>query len=690
MTSQWFPLHCHSHLSLLDGLSKPDQIASRLIECGHGGSALTDHGTISGAYSYIKAVKDTCQCGHLDKAHVNKKGKCVKAGCSCECFRKNTLKPILGSEFYLCQKDPKDKSKDNGQLSHLCVLAKNKEGWQNLIRATNLSNHPDHFYKKPRLDLETLGKCSGGQWVVFSGHPGSDLANVIFTDWRQAYGAATYEEARRFVRDDWKDAVLRLAGKYQECFGKENFFFECQLIDHKLIPASLVVTRILRSLGQKNNIPCVATADSHYPRQEDARDQLVLLSSCLGIPIAEARHRIDQGEDVGLAGFFRSKRYHIPTSAEMEELHTPEELQNSLKIAEMCENYDILGKPILPHFDCPQGLTPAAYLRQLCQQGWGKKILSRLQDGMVTGWAGAVNPLYMPADKHPLSEYEQRLTQELGVIEEAGLPSYFLIVQDFCDYARSQGWKVGKGRGSAAGCLISYLLGITNVDPIVYGLYFERFYNAGRNAPGRVAFPDIDVDFEKYHREDVVAYCKNKYGADKVAQMATFSRMQGRGALKDVFRANGSVSHEEANRITEYIPEEASVSDVLQEMMEETGEASIIRWALEYEADHLKEWVKQNPDGSLTGPLAQDFEQAIRLEGTFRSTGKHASGLIISPIDLASSVPMFFDKNSGENIVGVDKRDAEAIGLVKFDILANIALDKIRGWENSMRTGKVA
>jgi DNA polymerase-3 subunit alpha len=686
--SQWVPLHCHSHYSLLDGLSKPYQIAGRLIECGYAAGAMTDHGNVSGAASYQKAMKESCKCGHEKKRHSST--RCMYQGCNCQSYEKHSLKPILGCEFYLCQQDALVREPTNRTLSHLCVLAKNAKGWRNLIRASSASNRPEFFYHKPRLDLERLAGYGEGEFIAFSGHVGSDLANVIFTDYRAAYASATYEEARSYVKDNWKEVTVALACKYRDLFGKDNFWIEIQVIDQDNCPAMKVIAYALRWVSKKTGIPCVGTADSHYCRREDSVDQRVLLCASLDTTLQEVATQAAAGEDVTLGAFFRSKRYHIPSIEELIPLHTPEELQASVNIAEMCENYDILGKPMLPEFPCPDGLTPDQYLSRLCEEGWKSKLDKRTKNGLIWGERGnTFGGDRSDPTSYTVEEYRNRLERELKVIFEAGLSGYFLIVQDYCAYARTKG-KVGKGRGSAAGCLVSYLSGITDVDPLVYNLLFERFYNAGRNAPGRIAFPDIDSDFEKYKREDVINYVKGKFGINRVAQMATFTRMQGRGALKDVLRANSGASFEEMNRITEYIPDESAIADDLQEMMDETGESSIIRWALQNEVEGLKEWAYLTEDGSVEGPLAKHFAQAIRMEGTFRSVGKHPSGVVISPVDLQEIVPMFFDRASGEMSVAVDMRDAEAMGILKFDILGTTVLDKVRGATELIRTGRLS
>lgn len=683
--ADFVPLHLHSHYSLLDGLSQPHQIASRAVECGYNACAITDHGSVSGAAAFVKALKEVCKCGHQKKSHSA--SCCVKHGCTCKGYEKASVRPILGSEFYLSSKDATIRDVTNRPLTHLCVLAKNLDGWKSLIKASSASNRPEVYYHKPRLDLDRLASFSNGNFLVFSGHVGSDLANVCFGErFREAYSAQTYDLARTFVRPDWKEAVTSLACRYRDLFGKKNFWLEIQIIDQANLPASLVIARILRDVSKRTGIPCVATADSHYARTEDAADQRVLLCSSLETTLGEVQQKAEAGEDVSLGGFFKSSRYHIPSGQEMGVLHTREEMVATVQIAEMCESYDILGKPMLPEFACPNGLTSDQLLEMLCVEGWKGKIAGRIKDGKV----------YCPGTgaSYDESVYRDRLKREFGVIFEAGLSSYFLIVQDFCNYARTKG-KVGKGRGSGAGCMASYLSGITDVDPIEYSLIFERFYNAGRNSPGRVALPDIDCDFEKFKREDVISYIRTKYGASKVAQMATFTRMQGRGAIKDVLRAHShssnpnAISFEEMNRITESIPGEAEIADHLQEMMEERGEASIIQWALENDPASLKDWCQIGENGVLEGRLSKEFAQAIRMEGTLRSSGKHASGLIISAVDLGEVVPMSFDKSTKEQIVAVDMRDAEAMGLVKFDILGIGTLDRIRGAVSIVKTGKM-
>ena len=241
---------------------------------------------------------------------------------------------------------------------------------------------------------------------------------------------------------------------------------------------------------------------------------------------------------------------------------------------------------------------------------------------------------------------------------------------------------------SAAGCLVSYLIGITSIDPIKYNLIFDRFYNAGRNTKDRVSMPDIDVDVPINKRENIITYIKQKYGFDKVSQMITFNTMKGRGALKDVLRVYGNISFDEMNKITKYIPDEAKIADELQEMKEEYGEASIIQWALENNADNLKDWCYLDKDTQeLKGPLAKRFEQAIRLEGTKSNQSKHAAGVVIAEKQLETICPMVYDSKNEQLIAGMEMQDLESIGIIKFDILGIAMLDKIMTIKDLLKIG---
>lgn len=625
----YIPLHVHTHYSLLDGLSKPEQIAKRCKLLNIKSCAITDHGTISGNINFYKTMK------------------------------KNNIKPIMGCELYISEKDSTIKDKSNQKLSHLVVLCKNFNGWKNLISIVSTSNNANNFYYKPRLDLNSLkNELKGMQNLIcISGHPGSTLANAI------------YNFDTSSLVEDWENIALQHLEELNSIFGTDNVFVEIQLMDidneHQQ-----TIGKALRQLSIKHNIQRVATIDAHYCEKADAVDQRVLLCSSLKLTLPEISQKIVNNDPVPLSSFFISDKYYILSPNEMLELHDSTEINNTLKIDNMCEEYDILSPPTLPRFECPEQQKPIDYLRQLCREGWVEKIQSKI-----------------PKDKHHI--YVDRVKKELEILEATNLASYFLIIRDIVNYVKQKGCLPGPGRGSAAGCLVSYLIGITSIDPIQYDLIFERFYNTGRNTDNHISMPDIDVDVPIEHREDIISYIKNKYGYDKVSQMITFNTLKGRGALKEVLRIYGNISFDEMNRITKNIPDEAKIADELQEMKEEDGEASIIKWALENNANKLKEWCYIGDDNNLYGPLAKRFEQAMRLEGSKYNQSKHAAGIAISNLALNSICPMIWDNKTEQSIAGFEMSDLESIGVIKFDILGIALLDKIMCIRDILKTEKV-
>lgn len=601
------PLHVHSHYSLLDGLSKPDQIADRCKELGIKACAITDHGNICGSIQFYQKMK------------------------------KSGIKPILGIELYICQDDASVKTKENAELSHMVVLCKNLQGWKTLIQLVSKSNSAEYFYYKPRLSLNNLAEFDCSNFICITGHPGSVIADDITEDGR--------------LKDDSEQILLTKFNRLKEIFGNDNVYLECQLMDKDINPIQEVLTSFYRSIAPKNNINLVATCDAHYCKKEDAVDQRILLCNNLKTTFTDINQKLLNNENFGMDIFFKSDNYHILSHDEMSDLHTSDELENTNKICSIIEEYDILSNPRLPPFQCPKGMTEHDYLTQITKDKLKELNLDET--------------------------YSARLDTELSVLKDAKLAGYFLIVQDIIRYIKSNDWLPGPGRGSAAGCLISYLLGITSIDPIKYDLIFERFYNSGRNTAERISMPDIDVDVPIDKRENVIEYIKQKYGSDKVSQMITFNTLKGRGALKEVLRVYGNISFEETNRITENIPDEAKIADELQEMKEEYGEASIIRWALENNSEKLKQWCYIDDSGAFSGPLAKRFEQAIRLEGTKCHQSKHAAGVAISSFNLNELCPMIYDTKTGQNIAGLEMGDLESLGIVKFDILGVALLDKI-------------
>lgn len=613
--NKYFPLHVHSHFSLLDGLSKPEHIADRIVELGLDGSVISDHGTLAGSIAFLKAMKDV--------------GK----------------KAIIGCELYISELDSNIRNENNRKHTHTLVLAKNDAGWKTLLKLTAEASSTDSFYYKPRLSIEQLCRYADGNLICISGHWGSTIADQIL-------------DAKGNVLPDGLEKGTEMAKRLQQAFG-EDFYLECQLVTD-----SLPLVEVVRQIAKTLNIKCVATPDAHYAWKRQAIDQRILLCANLNTTIYAATN-----PDFGMSGFFMSDNFHIPSYEEMIAFgNTEEELANTLEVAGKCGEYtNILSAPRLPPFECPEGNTPFEWLMKICRNGMDK-----------FGLSGKL-------------EYEERLAEELRVFNNAGLASYFLIIKDILDYVHQNGWLPGPGRGSSAGCLVSYLIGITAVDSVKYDLYFERFYNEGRNTKDRISMPDIDIDVPTRHRDKIIQYIKDKFGHDKVAQMVAFQTLKGRGALKAVLRAYGAVTATEMNMITRFFPEEAKIADELNVMKEEDGESSIIRWKLENDKKgELREWCYlDEADNTLKGPLAQYFEQAIRLEGTKCSQSRHPAGIIIAPESLENIFPMTYDSKAKNTIVSLEMNDAEAAGGIKYDILGITLLDKMMGVSDILEYGDI-
>lgn len=379
--SNYIPLHLHSHFSLLDGLSKPVQIAERCESLGFKSCALTDHGTISGCVQFYKAMKT------------------------------KNIKPILGCELYISSEDSHIKTKDNSQLTHFIVLAKNKKGWDNLIKIVSESNKPENFYHKPRLDFKKLANFLDGNLIGFCGHLGSTLADIILNQ----PGSA-------------RENGINFISQMKEIFGEDNFFLEAQLMDKDNIPEQIQLTDFIRQLGKTTKTKVICTPDAHYCDKSDSVDQRILLCNNLKTTFIDINKKLLNHEDVPMGCFFKSDNYHILTPEEMKELHTEEEIENTNHIDSLIESYDILSNPCLPKFECPNNMNPDEYLRELCRRGWKEKIAN-----------------VIPKEQHEV--YVDRIKKELDVLQGANLSSYFLIVQDIVDYVRRNGWLPGPGRG---------------------------------------------------------------------------------------------------------------------------------------------------------------------------------------------------------------------------------------------------
>ncbi|MDD2647072.1 MAG: DNA polymerase III subunit alpha [Patescibacteria group bacterium] len=496
------------------------------------------------------------------------------------------IKPIIGVEVYLAPNGLNDKRvKIDERPYHLVLLAKDEIGYKNLIKLTSIA-HLEGFYYKPRIDKPTLKKYSQGL-IGMSACLGGEISKLIINN-----QTAKLESA---LQD------------YKEIFGPDNFYLEVQ--HHPGEPEQSIVNKKMFELSKKFDIPIVASNDCHYIHQEDAEIQDILLCLQTKRKKSETDNRIYMmGDDYS----FRS-----PEMIEEAFKDHPEVIANTQKIVDACNLEIELGKTKLPYFALPEGETPFDYLCNLCYE--------RL-------------PHRYP-DKNP--EVMERLKYELSVIEKTGFASYFLIVQDFVMWAKEHGIVVGPGRGSAAGSIVSYILNITNIDPLPYGLVFERFLN-----PERISMPDIDLDFADIRRDEVIHYVENKYGRDHVAQIITFGTMAARAAVRDVGRVL-DYPYSFCDKLAKMIPMNMKLGEALSKVSE------------------LKNYYDTNSD------VKKIINAAIKLEGVARHASKHACGIVITPEPLDQYVPVQYDVSGTEKtiITQYEMHAVEALGLLKMDFL---------------------
>ncbi|MFB5760983.1 DNA polymerase III subunit alpha [Paenibacillus medicaginis] len=559
--SSFVHLHVHSEYSLLDGAARTLDLVKQAAAGGMKALALTDHGVMYGIIPFYKA--------------------CIEHG----------VKPIIGCEAYLTAGSRKERgSRKDQPIYHLILLAKNMAGYRNLMKLCSIG-HLEGFHYKPRIDMESLAAHSEGI-ICLSACLGGEVPQHLL------HGRE--EEARR------------AAGRYLDIFG-DDFYLELQ--DHGL-PEQKRVNTLLVGLAHDMGIPLVATNDIHYLTREDAEVQDVLI--CIGT-----------GKTVEDEGRFRipTDQLYFKSTEEMARLfpHIPEALENTVKIARQCNVELEFGKSILPAYrPLPEGMTPAAYLQQLCSAGLEKRYAS--------------SPLW--TDPEGRRELDVRLEYELSTIESMGFSDYFLIVWDFIAFAHRNGIVTGPGRGSSAGSLVAYVLEITNVDPIKYKLLFERFLN-----PERITMPDIDIDFSDERRDEVIAYVAEKYGREHVAQIITFGTLAARAAVRDVGRVL-NVPYGEVDKAAKLIPGQLGIH---------------IRRALEISPE-LKELYETK---TQTRNL---LDMAMKVEGMPRHASTHAAGVVISQSPLTDAVPL---QEGGEGIplTQYSMESLESIGLLKMDFL---------------------
>lgn len=555
-------LHAHTEYSLLDGAVRladahgaPGDLMKLVASKGMPALAMTDHGNLFGAIEFYNC--------------------CNKAG----------IKPILGIEAYIAPASRLDKSGTIAQSNnHLTLLAKNEQGYQNLIKLTSLS-YLEGFYYKPRMDWELLQKYHEGL-IALSGCLKSKTSEAIL--------AGKIETA------------LAIAEKYQELFGKGNYYLE--LMDHG-IEDQKKVNRSLLEISRKTGIPVVATNDAHYLKREDAIAHDVLLCIGTGKVLSETNRMK-----------YATEEFYYKSPEEMAKVFSevPQALRATVEIAEKCNLEIKMEQILLPSYQVPHGDTHDSYLEKLCMDGIRKRY-------------GQITP-----------QLKNRLDYELEVIKKMGFSTYFLIVWDFIQYARSQGIPIGPGRGSGAGSLVSYALEITSVDPIRYGLLFERFLN-----PDRRTMPDLDIDFSDDGREKVIRYVQEKYGKDSVAQIITFGSMMARLVVRDVGRVL-EMPLAECDRIAKMIPTKMPISQALKQVPE------------------LKALYQQNPQVKKLLDISQ------RLEGLKRHTGVHAAGIVIVPSQNGRKITDYVPLARGSNEVITTQFNDDALlklGLLKIDFL---------------------
>lgn len=547
-------LHTHTEYSLLDGAGRIIKAVARAKELGMPALAITDHGVMYGVIDFYKAAK------------------------------KSGIKPVVGCEVYVAPRGRFDRdSRKDSKQHHLVLLARNREGYNNLMELVS-RGFSEGFYYKPRVDHDLLSRYNRGL-IALSGCIAGEIPMALLEN-----------------RDGDARKILEF---YRETFGSENFFLEMQ--DHGLAEQK-IVNPLLLSLARETGTPLVITNDLHYIDRGDAKAHDVLLCIQTGKTLEDEKRMR-----------FSTEEFYLKNAGEMHALFPdlPEAMTNTLQIAEACNLEFDFTQTHLPGYEIPKPYDHNAYLREVCVLGAKNRYGEKLPDHVA-----------------------ERLDFELGVIAQMGFASYFLIVWDFMNYAHENKILVGPGRGSAAGSLVAYSLGITNIDPLKYGLLFERFLN-----PERVSMPDIDIDFCYEKREKVIEYVVNKYGEEAVAQIITFGTMAARAAVRDVGRVL-NIPYAEVDKIAKLIPSEVNIS---------------IKDALDKSPD-LKELYKKEDK------VRQLIDLSLAVEGLPRHASTHAAGVVISKDRLVTHVPL---QKSGEEgmVTQFPMGTLEELGLLKMDFL---------------------
>lgn len=550
---QFCHLHTHTEYSLLDGEASIKKLVARVKELGMDSCAITDHGSMYGVVDFYREAKS------------------------------QGIHPVIGCEVYMAPRSRFDKVHDiDNKTSHLILLAENQKGYKNLIKLVS-AGYIDGFYYKPRIDFEMLKEHSEGIIALSACIAG--------------------EVPKALLRGDY-DEAKKIALKYAEVLGKDNYFLEIQ--DHGLSEQKRIIPDMLR-LSEETGIGLVATNDIHYLKKEDAKYQDVLM--CI-----QMEKKVDDPDRMK----FETEEFYIKSPEEMTSLfeYVPQAIENTEKIAKRCNVDFDFGTRHLPAYAVPDGKDAFEYLRELCQSGLEKR--------------------YSPVS----DELQKRLDYELGVIKSMGFVDYFLIVWDFIHFAKNNGVMVGPGRGSAAGSIVAYSLGITTVDPIKYGLIFERFLN-----PERVSMPDIDIDFAPNGRQKIIDYVVEKYGEGQVAQIITFGTMKAKLAIRDVGRAL-DIPYAEVDKVAKLVPFDLKMT---------------ISKALDISTE-LHALYENDPQ------IKELLDTSMALEGLPRHASTHAAGVVITSEPIVNYVPL---QLNSENFITTQftKDTVENLGLLKMDFL---------------------
>jgi len=555
--SDFVHLHVHTQYSLLDGACSLERLVDKAVQCRLPALSITDHGNLFGAVKFYSL--------------------CLKKG----------IKPIIGCELYIA---PESRFKKEGRVNdetsyHILLLAKDQQGYSNLVRLVSQAN-VEGFYYKPRIDLELLQQHHQGLICLSACLKGEIPSAILKGD---------------------LDAAYKKADMYQSIFGKGNFYLE--VMDNGM-PEQAKINKYLLKMSRDLDIPLVATNDIHYINRDEAFAHEALLCLQTQTTINDPNHFR-----------FSSDTFYFRTPQEMKELFKdyPDAVRNTVEIAKKC-NFDFdFSRIHLPKFPIPEGEGgESQYLRKLCLENLGRRY-PEIND-----------------------EVKQRLDYELRIIHDMGFSSYFLIVWDLIRFAKAEQVPVGPGRGSAAGSIVSFLLGITDIDPLKYQLIFERFLN-----PSRISMPDIDMDFCYENRARVLEYVAKRYGKENVAQIITYGTLQARAAVRDVGRVLG-MTYSEVDRIAKMMPPSLGAQISLRE-------------ALAISSDLKNAYNNEDK-------IKQLIDTAIKLEGLCRHSSTHAAGVVISDKPLMDRIPLARG-SEGEIVTGMDMSSLEKVGMLKMDFL---------------------